>query len=131
MYLSVNSRAASAYTRVGVETSVQGADAHELINLLFGALMETLAQAKAAIEREDLPAKGKAIGKAVRLLDEGLKAGLSPQGGELTARLSTLYTYSIRRLTEANVHNDVAAVDEVRSLIEPVADSWKSIRNDI
>lgn len=131
MYLSINNRAASAYTRVGVETSVQGADAHELINLLFSGLLQTLTQAKGAIERQDLAAKGKAIGKAVRLLDEGLKASLSPEGGELTQNLTHLYDYSIRRLTEANIRNDVQAVEEVRRLIEPVAESWKAIRTQV
>jgi flagellar protein FliS len=131
MYLSINNRAASAYTRVGVETSVQGADAHELINLLFNGLLQTLTQAKGAMEREDIPAKGKAISKAVRLLDEGLKGSLSPEGGELTQNLTQLYDYAIRRLTEANIRNDVQAVDEVRRLIEPVADSWKAIRGQV
>lgn len=131
MYLSINNRAASAYNRVAVSTSVEGADAHELINLLFTGLIDTLNAAKGAIEREDIGAKGKAISKAVRLLDEGLKASLNPEGGELSTRLGTLYAYCIRRLTEANIHNDVTAVDEVRGLIEPIADSWKSIRNDI
>lgn len=128
MYLPINSRAASAYTRVGVTTSVQSADPHELINLLFNGLLETLNTAKGAMEREDIAAKGKAISKAVRLLDEGLKAALSPEGGELTTNLTNLYNYCIRRLTEANVHNNVAAIEEVRGLIEPVADSWKAIR---
>lgn len=128
MYLSVNNRAAAAYTRVGVTTSVQSADPHELINLLFNGLLETLNTAKGAMEREDLEGKGKAISKAVRLLDEGLKAALSPAGGELTANLTNLYSYCIRRLTEANLHNDVSAIEEVHNLITPVADSWKAIR---
>jgi flagellar protein FliS len=73
-------------------------------------------------------AKGRAITKAVRLLDEGLKAALNPDGGELSVNLGNLYDYCIRRLTEANLHNDVAAVDEVKRLIEPVADGWRAIR---
>jgi flagellar secretion chaperone FliS len=85
--------------------------------------------AKGAMERQDIAAKGKAISKAVRLLDEGLKAGLSPAGGELSVNLGNLYDYCIRRLTQANIHNDVQAVEEVRGLIEPIADSWRTIRS--
>lgn len=128
MYLSVSGRAASAYNRVGLETSVQGADPHELINLLFNGLLETLTVARGAMEREDIAAKGRAITKAVRLLDEGLKGGLSPEGGELSVNLGNLYDYCIRRLTQANIHNDVKALDEVRGLIEPIAESWRAIR---
>jgi flagellar protein FliS len=129
MYLSVSSRAASAYNRVGLETGVQSADPHELINMLFNGLLDTLVVAKGAMERQDIAAKGKAISKAVRLLDEGLKAGLSPAGGELSVNLGNLYDYCIRRLTQANIHNDVQAVEEVRGLIEPIADSWCTIRS--
>ena len=128
MYTSVNTRAATTYTRVGVATSVQSADPHELINLLFNGLLETLNLAKGAMERKDIATKGKAISKAVRLLDEGLKAALNPAGGELTNNLTNLYNYCIRRLTEANLHNEVAAIDEVHNLISPVADGWRAIR---
>jgi len=129
MYLSVSSRAASAYNRVGLETGVQSADPHELINMLFNGLLDTLVVAKGAMERQDIAAKGKAISKAVRLLDEGLKAGLSPAGGQLSVNLGNLYDYCIRRLTHANIHNDIEAVEEVRSLIDPIADSWRTIRS--
>jgi flagellar secretion chaperone FliS len=129
MYLSVSSRAASAYNRVGLETGVQSADPHELINMLFNGLLDTLVVAKGAMERQDIAAKGKAISKAVRLLDEGLKAALSPAGGELSANLGNLYDYCIRRLTHANIHNDAEAIEEVRALIDPIADSWRTIRS--
>lgn len=131
MYLSINNRAASAYNRVAVSTSVQSADPHELINLLFNGLIDTLNAAKGAMERQDISAKGKAISKAVRLLDEGLKSALSPEGGQLTVNLTNLYDYCIRRLTLANSRNDVEGIDEVRNLIEPVAESWRAIRNTV
>jgi flagellar secretion chaperone FliS len=70
-----------------------------------------------------------AIGKAVRLLEEGLKAGLNmEQGGELAQNLRGMYSYCIVRLTHANLRNDAAALAEVSSLIEPVADSWQQIK---
>ena len=129
MYLPIHNRAASAYTRVGVETSVLSATPHDLISLLFAALLDNLAAAKSAMERNDVPQKGKTITKAIRLLNEGLKGGLSPEGGDLTSKLSALYDYCVSRLMHANVTNDLAAIDEVRELIEPVADAWKTIRN--
>ena len=129
MYIPINHRSASAYTRVGVETSVAGADAHELINLLFDGLLSTLSLAQGAIERKDIATKGKHLSKAIRLFDEGLKSGLSPQGGELTNNLSALYDYCIERLVQANLKSDSAAINEVRSLIEPVAQGWKAIRS--
>ena len=131
MYLPIHNRSASAYTRVGVETSVAGADAHELISLIFDGFMSTLSLAQGAIERKDIAAKGIHLSKAIRLVGEGLKSGLSPAGGELTNNLSALYDYCIDRLVQANLKSDPAAIDEVRSLIEPVAQGWKAIRSQV
>lgn len=129
MFTSVSTRAASAYKRVAAETSVQGADPHQLVDLLFDALLQSLAAARGAMSRGDVQGKGQAIGKAVRIIEEGLKAGLNLKGGgEIAANLQALYEYSIRRLTQANLRNDIAVIEEVTLLIEPVASSWKLIR---
>jgi flagellar protein FliS len=78
--------------------------------------------------RGDVPEKGRQLGKAVRILEEGLKGGLDPvRGGELAANLGALYDYCISRLTQANLRSDVAAVEEVLKLISPVAEGWGQI----
>jgi flagellar protein FliS len=129
MFTSASSRAAAAYKRVATDTSVQGADPHQLVTMLFDALLQSLARARGALESGDIAAKGMAIGKAVRILEEGLKAGLNMgQGGDLAQNLRGMYDYSIMRLTQANLRNDAAALAEVVALIEPVADSWKQIK---
>lgn len=130
MFTSVRSRAAAAYQRVGAETSIQSATPHQLVELLFDALLNSIDNARGALARKDIATKGEAIGKAARILEEGLKAGLNlAQGGEIAANLHGLYSYSVVRLTHANLHNDMAALDEVRQLIEPIAQSWKSIKS--
>lgn len=129
MFTSVNTRAASAYKRVAVESGVQAADPHALVAMLYDGLLQQLHLARGAMARRDIPAKGHALGKAVRILEEGLKAGLNTtQGGPLAMQLRSLYDYSVQRLTQANLRNDAAPIDEVQALIEPLADSWKQIR---
>jgi flagellar protein FliS len=130
MYTSVHARAAAAYRRVAAETSVLAADPHHLVTLLFDALLQHVATAKGALERGDIAAKGRAIGKAVRIIEEGLKAGLNTtEGGEIAANLHRLYDYCVLRLTSANLHNRSADLDQVARLIEPIAQSWKLIAN--
>lgn len=132
MFTSVSTRASSAYKRVAAETGVQGADAHQLIGLLFDALVQSLNQARGALERGEVQAKGHALSKAVRILDEGLKASLNlREGGELASGLHRLYDYGIQRLTHANLRNDGAAIAEVVTLIEPLAQSWQQIRGTV
>jgi flagellar protein FliS len=119
---------ANAYARVGVETRVNVASAHQLIQLLFDGFLDSVMQARAAIRMRQIEAKGKAIGKAVRLIDEGLKAGLNlREGGRLAEDLSALYAYVTVRLTYANLKNDEAALEECIKLIQPLRDAWAEI----
>ncbi len=128
MFTSVQSRA-NAYRRIAAETSVQGASPHHLVGLLYEALLQSIAAARGALARGEIDAKGVALCKAVRILEEGLKAGLNlEQGGEIAANLQALYAYSVQRLTHANLRNDAAALEEVTLLIEPLADAWKQIK---
>lgn len=128
MYTPVSSRAASAYRQVGVQSGVDGASPHMLIKMLFDGLIQSLNAARGALQRGDIAEKGRQIGKSVRILEEGLKGGLNPaQGGEIARNLAALYDYCVSRLTLANLRNDMALVEEVVSLITPVAQSWSEI----
>lgn len=132
MYTSVNMRSANAYRTVGVETAVAGADAHQLVSLLYQALMQSLGAAKLSLQAGDIAGKGKAISRAVRLIEEGLKAGLNDaKGGELAINLRGLYDYCIVVLSEANLKNDVNKVDEVIHLVQPVAQAWSDIKAEV
>ncbi len=128
MFTPVSMRAASAYKRVGVETSVEGASPHQLVRLLFDALLQSLNTAKAAMNRGDIEVKGREIGKSVRILQEGLIASLNQvEGGEVSVNLRGVYGYSVRALTVANLKNDEGKLSEVIGLIETIADAWKQI----
>jgi flagellar protein FliS len=132
MFTSVSTRSANAYKTVSVETSVSAADPHQLVKLLYDALLQALGTAKLAIQANDVPIKGKAIGKAVRLIEEGLKAGLNQeQGGQLASNLRSLYDYCTLALTEANFRSDVKKVEEVIGLLQPIAQAWGAIRNEV
>ncbi|MDF1485776.1 flagellar export chaperone FliS [Ramlibacter sp. H39-3-26] len=128
MYTPVSARAASTYRQVGVESSIDGATPHQLVSLLFDGLMQSLAEARGALARDDIAAKGRHIGRAVRILEEGLKGGLNDaQGGAVADNLRSLYDYCTVRLTYANLRNDDAGLAEVVELLAPVAQSWKQI----
>src|SRR5471032_2514288 len=97
---------AQAYARVGVETSVNSASAHQLIALLFNGFMDSLVLAKGAMRARQIEAKGKAIGRAARIVEEGLKASLNMDaGGRLAEDLDAMYAYVALRLLAANLCN--------------------------
>ena len=120
--------ATSAYRQVGVETGVSTASAHQLVAMLLEGFFDAVAQARGALQAGRIEDKGRAIGRAVRIVEEGLRAGLNLRdGGEIAANLERLYGYVTRRLTEANLHNDAAALEECAQLIEPVRAAWQAI----
>ena len=119
---------AGAYHNVGVQTQVAGASSHGLVALLFDGYFAALARARGAMRAGDTPAKGAAIGHAVRIIDEGLKAALNlNDGGKLAADLSDLYAYVCLRLTQANLRNDEKVLDECQALIAPLREAWTAI----
>jgi len=113
---------------VGAHSGVENASPHALIQMLFEGLFQSLNAARGAMERGEIEEKGRHLGKAVRILQEGLAAGLDlDKGGELAGNLKLLYDYSVKQLTHANVHNDVGLVEEVIGVLQPVAQGWKEI----
>jgi flagellar protein FliS len=119
---------ASAYSRVGVETGVNMASAHRLIEMLFDGFIDSIAQARGAMRARQIEPKGRAIMRAARIIEEGLKAGLNmEEGGKLAEDLSALYAYVAVRLTYANLKNDESALEECHRLINPLCEAWASI----
>lgn len=128
MFSPFGARSVSTYQQVGVQSVVSEASPHELIKMLFDGLLQSLSTATSALERGDIEEKIRQITKSVRILQEGLMMGLDMEkGGELAENLLALYDYCVVCLTQANARNDVAKIEEVIKLIEPVAKSWASI----
>ena len=132
MYTSMNRNAANAYRQVGVQSVADGASPHMLIQLLFDALETSLNAAKGAMQRGEIEEKGRQIGKAVRILEEGLKASLNmQQGGEVAQNLASLYDYSITQITLANLRNDPSLLNAAQTVIAPVAQGWREMGQTI
>ena len=120
---------ATLYAKVGLETDVQAASPHRLVAMLFDGTFEAMAQATQAIQSGNVELKGRALTRAVRILDEGLRAALDLSAGPLASDLRELYGYVCMRLTHANLKSDIAAIEECQRLLTPVREAWASISN--
>lgn len=124
-------RSSNAYHMVGIQSDIETSNPHQLIMLLFEGALSAMAIAKGAIAAKDIPGKGKAISKAIDIIDNGLRASLNlDQGGELAERLDALYEYMVHRLLTANLHSDAAVIDEVSRLLSEIHSAWAEIRPD-
>mgnify|MGYP001545466076 FL=1 len=108
-------------------SSIAYADPHELILRLMNGAMERIAQARGAIERKETRQKGEFIGKAISIIG-GLEGCLDhSQQGELSGNLSDLYQYMIIALTEANMSDDIARLNEISDLLLTIKSAWEQI----
>lgn len=122
-------RSASAlYRQTSAQGSVEVADRHKLIGMLFDGLVDRINQADGHIRHGDVAAKGESFSKAIAIvgeLRESLDHKVEPV---LTGRLDALYDYITRRLLHAQLNDDRRALGECLRLIEPLREAWRDIR---
>ena len=79
------------------------------------------------MERGRIAEKGEALSRALSIVDT-LNASLDmDRGGAIAANLRRIYEYSIRRLTEANIHADPRMLAEVQGLLREIKAGWDEI----
>jgi len=123
----VSQRALNQYQQVNTGAAVEAASPHRLIQMLMQGCLQRIAEAKGALARSDVPARGVAIGKAINIVS-GLQSSLNKEvGSELPHQLDALYDYMQRRLLEANLQSSEVILDEVASLMRTVKEGWDGI----
>lgn len=128
-----NSNPLAAYRKVETDIAVETASPYHLVLMLFDGALTAITIAKAKMEAGQIAAKGLAISKAIDIISNGLKVSLEMEaGGEIAENLEALYDYMVRRLIQANLRNQVAALDEVSFLLGEIRSSWVQIdpKND-
>lgn len=123
--------AAKAYAQVAVQTGVESATPHRLIQMLMEAALEKITRAKADSNRRNIPGKCKNISMAISIV-EGLRVSLDMKaGGDIAQNLFALYDYMERRLVQANAENNNGYLDEVAQLILQIKSAWDQIPDQL
>ena len=122
---------AAAYRNNALDIQVETASPHRLVVMLYDGALMALAAAAMHIKQKETAKKGKAISHAINIIDGGLKASLDRKvGGDLAEKLAALYEYMCIRLLQANLNNDIGAVNEVSGLLREIKSAWEEIAND-
>ena len=115
-----------AYAQIGVESAVMSASQQQLVTMLFDGVLSALVRARLFMQDNNQQGKGVSLSKAINIIENGLRVSLDEESkDELTQNLIALYSYMVRRLLQANLRNDVSAVEEVEALMRNIADAWK------
>lgn len=116
-----------SYRKVSVESEISVASPHRIIQMMFEGALQRLAQSRYAIENNDVQSKGIYIGKAIGIIT-GLNNSLNMDaGGDIANNLSDLYDFMLRKISEANLNNDVQAIDDVCEIIRTIKEGWDAI----
>jgi flagellar protein FliS len=127
-------RGAAQYRSVSNQGLVSDASPTRLVQIMYEQILSSLVTAQGCMERikNNLPlneviTKGKAMGRAIRLINQ-LNITLDMErGGKVAENLRSLYVYMLARLTYANAAKDAAVVAEVSALVRKVKSGWDGI----
>ncbi|CAM2797600.1 flagellar export chaperone FliS [Legionella worsleiensis] len=115
------------YKSIELQTRVDTASPHELIDLLLQGARSHIATAQGNIQRNQIKDKGEHIGKAISIV-EGLKTSLNKdQGGEIAENLLKIYDYIQNILLKANLNNDEDLLAHSNMLLAEIHQAWQSI----
>lgn len=126
----VNQRALNQYQQVSIESAVNAASPHRLIQMLMEGALQRIAEARGALQRSDVAVKGEKIGKAISIIG-GLREALNTElKNRLVGDLDALYEYMQTRLLEANAKSSDAMLEEVSGLLHTVKQGWDGIAQE-
>lgn len=122
-----NILALKQYNKINLQTSIESASPHRLIQMLMDGALARLAQAKGHMKANSIAQKGEDISMAISIIG-GLRDSLDHEkGGSIASNLDSLYEYMTNRLMESNLKNDITLIDEVHDLLVEIKTAWDTI----
>ena len=106
---------------------VVGARPENLVVLLYERLLADLRGASAAIEQRDYEVKGERLQHALDILFELLSTLDQEAGGDLAARLGSLYGYFITEINAVSRSLDTQRLGRVIGLVDGLYGSWRDM----
>ncbi|WP_066235721.1 flagellar export chaperone FliS [Heyndrickxia sporothermodurans] len=105
--------------------SVTTASPGELTLMLYNGCLKFTNLAKAAIQQKNIEEKNKYILKAQNIIQE-LMVTLN-MDLDVSKNMMSLYDYIHHQLIQANIKNDIAALEEVEEFVTEFRDTWKQV----
>ncbi len=100
-----------------------------LVVKLYQGAIDATRQAEKALQARDIPARSRAINKAISILSELLIALDFERGGEISQNLKRLYTYMQQQLLNAHFRQVAEPLVEVEKLLNTLLEGWREVEN--
>ena len=119
-----SSEASTAAAARSQSDAVSSATPAELTGMLFAKALEKMDTAREHLVNGHPGLANPHLLRAQDIVDE-LRSSLNPEAGDLALSLDGVYTWVLQQLVTACVKGDIAALDEAKTRLEPIADAWK------
>ena len=110
-----------------IQEHTEEISSHQVISLLMDGALERAEQAKQAYldnQQDDLLLL---LSKLIAIIN-GLKNCLNMEaGGDISKNLNGLYEYMIQKISNAEVDDLIAVLDEVQGLLSEVKSGWDNM----
>ena len=123
--------ATKAYQQMDTQGQIEDASPHRLIQLMMERALAKIGLAQSQMTEGKVQEKGNNISDAISIIN-GLQASLNHKADKrMSENFDALYAYMMRRLLEANLHNDGGILDEVAGLLRELKEAWDAIADDV
>jgi flagellar protein FliS len=114
-----------------LKTRIMTASPEQLRLMLYEGAIKFCRQAREALPKRDFETSYNALTRAQKIVLE-LSTSLNHQvAPDLCSKLNALYTFIYRRLVDANLHRDVAPIDEAINLLEYEKETWQMLMKQV
>ena len=108
------------------DNEVLAASPLKLIQMLYGAALDSIAAARRHLRQKDIRARVRAINKVIGIVTELSQCLSHEPGGALSRNLAGLYAYILRLMIEANTKQIEAPLAEAEGLLSTLAEAWNA-----
>ena len=109
------------------KTNVLSADPEKLVLMCYEGAIDNLKIAKQKYNQKDYEGKGKALNKAMGIIDELLCSLDFEKGGLIARNLESLYNYMTRKIIQGDTGQDLGAFDEVIGILTELLSAWEEM----
>jgi flagellar protein FliS len=115
------------YAQQYQQTQILTSSRVQLVVLLYDAAIQSIELSRRAIDTNNLPDKGRFLGRAISIVGELDSVLDYEQGGEIAKSLHRLYDYILAELIEANAKHMSPKLDGPARCLTTLREAWREI----
>ncbi|MDH5668230.1 MAG: flagellar export chaperone FliS [Nitrospira sp.] len=115
------------YARQYQQTQVMTSSRVQIVVLLYDAAIQSIELARRGIEANNIPEKGRFLGRAISIVGELNSVLDFEQGGEIARSLRRIYDYILSELVTANTRGDAHHLDGPVRCLGELREAWVEV----